>query len=311
MNLVRDLDDSAAVPVLTGCTASGKTGVLLKLRRKYDFEVINADSRQIYRGMDIGTAKPDEHERSLLVHHLIDCIDPDESFSAGRFSREAWRLIHEIKNRDSIPLIAGGTALYLMALTGSLDTMPGRCDGVRDGLKILEAENPGILHRMLEKLDPRTSGKIGEHDVKRHIRALELYILTGKLPSTLRKGGDPSIRDKFRIVGISLPKEEHRRRIRVRAESMIRLGLIDEVKSLLDKGWGRESIVGRTIGYTEAIDYLEGTVPSLEETVDAIAVNTWHLARRQKNMFKRIKGILWVNNDPEVIGQLLFGEGGC
>jgi tRNA dimethylallyltransferase len=296
--------------VLTGCTASGKTGILLKLKQKYDFEIISADSRQIYRGMDIGTAKPDPVERSILVHHLIDCIDLDETFSAGTFAREARRLIHEIENRNSTPVVAGGTALYLMALTGSLDTMPDRCDGVRNGLKILEEESPGILYRMLKRLDMKTAEITGSGDIRRQIRAIELYSLTGKIPSAIRKGGDPMLRKKFRIVGISLPKEEHRRRIRARAEKMLRQGLMDEVKSLLDNGWGMESILGRTIGYREILDFFEGVIPSLEDTVDAIAINTWHLVRRQKNMFKRIEGIVWVEDDPDLIEKLLFGERG-
>ncbi len=304
------MEGSTAVPVLTGCTASGKTGILLKLRQKYDFEIISADSRQVYRGMDIGTAKPEPAERSILAHHLIDCIDPDETFSAGMFAREARRLIHEIENRNTNPVVAGGTALYLMALTGGLDPMPERCDGVRNGLKILEEEIPGILYRMLEKLDMKTAEVTGKGDIRRQIRALELYALTGKAPSDMRKGGDPMLRKKFRIVGISLPKEEHRKRIRARAEKMIRQGLLEEVKSLLDNGWGRESVLGRTIGYREILDFLEGVTPSLEDTVDAITINTWHLVRRQKNMFKRLEGIVWVEDDPELIEKLLFGERG-
>ena len=304
------MEGSTAVPVLTGCTASGKTGILLKLRQKYDFEIISADSRQIYRGMNIGTAKPEPAERSILVHHLVDCIDLNEIFSAGMFSREARRLIHEIENRNSIPVVAGGTALYLIALTGGLDPMPDRCDGVRNGLKILEEEIPGILYRMLKRLDMKTAQATGSGDVRRQIRALELYALTGKAPSDMRMGGDPMLRKKFRIVGISLPKKEHRRRIRARAEKMIGQGLIDEVKSLLANGWGRESIVGRTIGYREILDFLEGVIPSLEDTVDAIAINTWHLVRRQKNMFKRLEGIVWVEDDPDLVEKLLFGERG-
>lgn len=309
-NLVRNLEDSTVVPVLTGCTASGKTGILLKLKQKYDFEIVSADSRQIYRGMDIGTAKPEPAERLILIHHLVDCIDLDETFSAGMFAREARRLIREIENRNSIPVIAGGTALYLMALTGGLDPMPDRCSGVRDGLKILEEEIPGILYRILERLDTKTAEVTGSGDIRRQIRAIELYALTGKVPSALRKGGDPMLTKKFRIVGISLPKEEHRKRIRARAEKMIRQGLIDEVKSLLDSGWGRESILGRTIGYREILDFLEGVIPSIEDTVDAIAISTWHLVRRQKNMFKRLEGIVWVEDDPDLIEKLLFGERG-
>lgn len=307
---MRNLDVEKPVPVLTGCTASGKTGVLLKLSQKHDIEVVSADSRQVYRGLEIGTAKPSADEQSVLVHHLIDFINLDETFSAGMFAREAWRLIREIRSRNSIPVIAGGTALYLLALTGGLDPMPQKCSGVREGLKVLERETTGVLYRMLKKLDPITAAATGEGDIRRQVRALELYALTGSLPAVLRKGGDPNIRKMFRIVGITLPREEHRRRIRSRILDMIDHGLIDEVESLLSAGWGRESVLGRTIGYSEVLDFLDGTIASIEETVDAISANTWHLVRKQKNMFSRFEGIVWVEDNQELIEELLFGEGG-
>jgi len=307
------LDDSLHIPpvlVLTGCTATGKTGVLLKLKQKHDIEVVSADSRQVYRGLDIGTAKPSLEEQSVLIHHLIDVIDPDETFSAGMFATEAWRLISEIQNRDSIPVIAGGTALYLLALTGGMDPMPQRCSGVREGLLVLERETPGVLYRMLLKLDPLTAAATGEGDIRRQIRALELFALTGSLPADLRKGGDPKIRRMFRIVGISLPREEHRRRIRSRAADMMDHGLIDEVESLLSAGWGRESVLGRTIGYREVLDFLDGTIASVDKTIDAISASTWHLVRKQKNMFGRFDGIVWVEDNQNLIEELLLGEGG-
>ena len=306
---MRNLEDNALVPVLTGCTASGKTEILLELRRRHEFEIISADSRQVYRGMDIGTAKPGREEQSFLTHHLIDEIELDETFSAGMFSREAWKLIHEIRSRNVKPLVAGGTALYLMALTGGLDSMPSKCEGIREGLMILEEEIPGVLYRILERVDPETSGVTGDRDLRRQIRALELYFLTGEPPSSLRRGGDPMLRQKFRIVGISVPEEKHRRKIRARAEGMIRRGLIDEVQSLLSNGWERDSILGETIGYSEVLDFLEGSLNSVEDTIDAIAVNTWHLVRRQKNMFKRIDGIIWVEDDLDYIENLLFWGG--
>jgi tRNA dimethylallyltransferase len=310
MNSVRNLEGRARIPVLTGCTACGKTAVLLRLREKHEMEVISADSRQVYRGLDIGTAKPTPHEQSILPHHLIDCVNPDEVFSAGTFVREALRLIPEVRRRNSVPVIAGGTALYLIALTGGLDPMPEQCRDLRDGFKVLEQENPGMLFRMLEELDPVTASVTGSGDVRRQVRALELYALTGILPSKLRKGGNPEIAESFRIIGITVPKEEHRRRINTRVEEMIELGLIGEVESLMQSGYGRDSILGRTIGYREVMDFLEGIEPSLESTVESISLNTWHLARRQKNMFGRLKGITWVENDHELIDKLLFGKGG-
>ncbi len=309
MNWREDLAGSEQTPVLIGCTASGKTGLLMKLREKHDFQVISADSRQIYRGMDIGTAKPTPDERSLLKHHLLDCLDPDRSFSAGEFSRAAVKLIGSIRSEGSVPVVAGGTALYVMALTGGLDPMPERCPGLRRGFTELEAEAPGILSRLLHKADPAMAEKVGSADVRRQIRSLEIFALTGCPPSKLRKGGDKGTRNRYRIAGISLPREELRRRIDRRAGEMMSMGLIDEVRGLLEAGWDRSSVLGRTIGYSDVLDYLEGKIDTKEELRESIAVNTWRLARRQKNMFRRIPEVTWVDPDPAAVEACLFGEG--
>lgn len=309
MNWLEDLEGSRQTPVLIGCTASGKTGLLLKLREKLDFQVISADSRQIYRGMDIGTAKPTPDERSLLKHHLIDCLDPDRAFSAGDFARAAVKLIRSIRSEGSVPVVAGGTALYVMALTGGLDPMPERCPGLRQGLVELEAEAPGILRRMLLDSDPSMAEKVGRTDIIRQIRSLEIFALTGSPPSKLRRGGDPETRYEYRIAGITLPREELRSRIDRRAGEMIRMGLIDEVRGLMKAGWDGTTVLGRTIGYSDVLDYLEGKIDTREELRESIAVNTWRLARRQKNMFRRIPGVTWVEPDPAAVEACLFGEG--
>lgn len=309
MNWPEDLEGSSPTPVLIGCTASGKTGLLLKLREKLDFQVISADSRQIYRGMDIGTAKPAPDERSFLKHHLLDCLDPGRAFSAGDFARAAVKLIPAIRSEGSIPVVAGGTALYVMALTGGLDPMPRRCPGLRQGFVDLEAEAPGILQRMLLDADPSMAEKVGRTDIRRQIRSLEIFALTGRPPSQLRRGGDPETRLHYRIAGITLPRDELRRRIDIRAGEMLRTGLIDEVRGLMDAGWDRTSVLGRTIGYSDVLDYLEGKIDTREELRESISVNTWRLARRQKNMFRRIPGVAWVEPDPAAVEACLFGEG--
>ncbi len=300
----------ALIPVLTGCTASGKTGVLLELSSRHSIEIINADSRQVYKGMDIGTAKPSLKEQSQLKHHLLDQIDPDEVFSAGMFLDRARELIIQIGMRGAVPLIAGGTALYILALTGSLDEMPPRCDGIREGLKLFENEKPGILYEILHRVDPGLAEKIGESDRRRQERALEIYFQSGKPPSSFRKGGDPSERKKYLIAGISIPRDEHRRRIRRRAMKMLDAGLIDEVEALLSAGWGRNSALGRTIGYSEVLEFLDGSISTEDEIIEAVSISTWRLVRRQKNMFRRIEGINWMEDDPDLIDEFLFAEGG-
>ena len=302
--------DDSLIPVLTGCTASGKTRILLELSSRHSIEIINADSRQVYRGMDIGTAKPSLEEQFQLTHHLLDQIDPDEVFSAGMFLDKARKLIIQIGMRGSVPLIAGGTALYILALTGSLDEMPPGCDGIREGLKLLENERPGILHEILHRVDPELADKIGESDKRRQERALEIYFQSGKSPSSFRKGGDPSERKKYLIAGISISRDEHRRRIRRRATQMLDSGLIDETEALLNAGWGRNSALGRTIGYSEVLAFLDGSISTEDEIIEAISINTWHLVRRQKNMFRRIEGINWMEDDPDLIDEFLFAERG-
>lgn len=303
------MEETEKVPVLVGCTASGKTGVLLQLAGDYDMEIISADSRQIYRGMDVGTAKPTAGEREILKHHLIDCVDPDEEYSAGRFREAAESLIEDIRARHRIPVISGGTVLYVMALTGGLDPMPKRSEGLRKGLKTLEEMEPGTLYSLLRRIDPERAGAVGENDTRRIVRSIEIFALTGKKPTSLRKGGDSSIREKYRLVGIKVSREEHLRRIKLRVDNMIGTGLVEEVQRLLEEGWGRESALGRTIGYTEVLDYLEGKTNSMEEMAENIVSNTWKLVRRQKNMYRRMQDIVWIDGDVRKVEEELLAEG--
>lgn len=309
MNWRRNLEGNPVTPILTGCTASGKTGILLELSEKYRIEVISADSRQVYRGMNIGTAKPVPEEQLRLPHHLIDILDPDEEFSAGMFAELATKAAAGIRERGAVPVIAGGTALYIMALCGGLDPMPPRNDILRRTLMEMERSRPGTLHKALESVDPDLACRTGPRDISRLVRALEIHLQTGKPPSDLRRGGNPSIRENYRIAAVAVPDDELKKRIRRRAEDMIRDGLVDEVRGLAEKGWGRDSAPGRTIGYSEVLDYLDGTGGSIGDVIDAVSANTWKLVRRQKNMLRRIEGINWMKDDPDPIGIYLFGEG--
>lgn len=300
-----------AIPVLVGVTASGKTALLVRLRERHDIQVISADSRQVYRGMDIGTAKPSAEEMERLPHHLVDIVDPDSEFSAGDFAGRAVRLAHAIIGEGSVPVVCGGTALYVMALTGGLDPMPGRCPGVREGLGTLEDENPGFLMELLRRADPVSAGRIGVRDRRRQVRALELLFLTGRPASSLRRGGDPTRRELYSITGIDLPDDILRSRIVERTSRMIREGLVEEVRGLLDEGYGRESALGRTIGYREVLDCLDGEIDGEDQLMKAIETSTWHLVRRQRNMFRRIPGITWISGEDTVGAEsLLFREGG-
>ncbi len=260
----------------------------MALAEHIDLEVVSADSRQAYRLMDIGTSKPSPEDRSRVPHHLLDVVDPDEIFSAGRFADLAEHAIHDILSRGVTPLVVGGSGLYLMALTGSLDDLPSRSDRIRCVLEKIEIDSPGFLHRFLSELDCSLAERTGTGDRVRLLRALEIILQSGFPASLLRRGGGRTDTSRFRVVILEIEPLTLRSRIRTRTAEMFESGLLDEVKGLLERGYGRDSILGRTIGYAEVLDYLEGSV-SLDEVMTNVEVNTWRLARRQRNMFRRLQ----------------------
>ena len=300
--------EGRTIPVLAGCTASGKSAAAMSLADGWDFEIVNADSRQIYRGMDIGTAKPATGETGRVRHHLYDIADPDETFSAGRYCRLARDTAKRIFESGSSPLLVGGSGLYIMAFTGSLDELPGRDDRMRAVLSEIEGESPGALHGFLSVLDGETASATAPTDVVRLVRALEIILRSGSRASDLRAGG-AGHGNGFRIVVVETEGGELRRRIGKRTAEMFDRGLVEEVKGLASRGYGRDSVLGSTIGYREVLDYLDGRV-TLERAREAVEVNTWRLARRQRNMFRRLRGAVpWNGPDTGELGEMLFGNG--
>jgi tRNA dimethylallyltransferase len=289
--------------VVTGCTASGKTSALLRLARTAPLEVVSADSRQVYRGMDTGTAKPSREEMEAVPHHLVDILDPDQGYSAGSFARDALRIVREISERGRIPVVAGGTVLYLMALTGGLDDLPVAHGPLRKTLLAMDASSPGFLHRMLQRLDPATAGRLSAADSVRTVRAIEIILLSGRRASALRTGG--SNRGGFRIVSLETDRAELRRRIARRTSLMLSAGLVDETRSLLSRGYGRASALGRTIGYSECLDLLDGRTET-GRLPGLIEAATWRYARRQRNMIGRLKpDAVLGGDDPEGLARFL------
>ena len=280
----------------------------MALAERRSIEVISADSRQIYRGMDIGTAKPDEAERRALPHHLIDVADPDEYYSAGRFAREALEKAGSIWSSGSLPLVVGGTGLYMIALAGGLDDLPVRNDRIRRGLGAAEEAAPGFMRRALLRLDPARAGQINEADLVRHVRALEIVLQSGRTLSELR-GRSDGPGTELRVAGLRVAPAELRRRIAQRTAKMLQSGLLEEVRGLMEAGYGRSSALGRTIGYAEIMDHLEG-MTDLDEAVARIETNTWRLARRQRNVFRRLPGIQWFEpGGTDAVEAYLFGGG--
>ncbi len=297
----------APVPVITGCTASGKTRAALELSRSIPMEVISADSRQVHRLMDIGTAKPTREEQEVLRHHLIDVIDPDGTYSAGRFAREASELVKEIRKRGAVPVVVGGTGLYIRALTGPFDDLPRADSALRTALAACESGSGGFQRRMLERLDPVTASRIDPADAVRTLRAVEITLLSGRRASTLRTGTARPAGFDFRVVRIEVPREELRSRIASRARNMLDSGLVDEVLMLSGMGFGREHAPGRTIGYREVLDSIESGW-TLEKTAAAIETGTWRFSRKQRNMLDRIPAVAATDGlDPEVLLKSFFG----
>ena len=288
--------------VILGPTASGKTKVSLEIADILKVEIISADSRQVYRYMDIGTAKPGLEERKRVPHHLIDIVDPDEYFTAADYSIKAREAIKEVVCREKEPVVVGGSGLYLRALFKGFFKGPGKDEKLRQELKE-KAERSGVesLYLELKKKDPQAAQKIGPHNLVRIIRALEVYELSGKKISDLqRKGEYPPVEYDFFKIGLKLDREKLYQRIDQRVEQMIKAGLMDEVKGLKKKGYNLSLAPLRTFGYKEIFQYLEGEI-SQDEARERIKLNTRHYAKRQLTWFKKEEGIIWI--DAEKVNQ--------
>ncbi len=288
--------DNRALPMIIGPTASGKTALSVAVANKLDAEIVSADSIQVYKGLDIGSAKPNEKERLAVRHHLIDAIDiTDAEFSVAGFRRMADLCIEDIRSRGKIPLIVGGTGLYINALTYPLNfTKTGADKQLREDLHRQEEANPGILYETLREVDPRSFERLHKNDQKRIIRALEVYYKTGRALSDY--GNDFSNSNGLEciyspiIVGLTMPRELLYQRINARVDEMLNSGLVEEVKALL--GYERSLPALQGLGYKQILAYLHGEC-SLADAVEDIKRNTRRFAKRQITWFKRDKRIFW------------------
>lgn len=292
-----NLKEYRALPkllIICGPTASGKSELALKLAHELDAEIVNADSLQVYRGLDIGTAKPTLQQRAEIPHHLIDVVAPDESFSAADFAGAADDVIQDITRRGKRAIVVGGTGLYIRALLKGLVDSPGGDGQIRAALRE-EADRLGNL-AMLEKLrlvDPELAAGLHPNNLVRIIRALEVQQLTGIPLSQHQKEHAFSERryDSLQI-GIQVQRPELYRRIELRVERMLNDGLLEEVSALLAAGFGQELKAMRSIGYKEAAAHLRGDL-SLAEATSLIKRDTRHYAKRQLTWFKADPDILW------------------
>jgi tRNA dimethylallyltransferase len=282
-------------PIIIGPTAVGKTDLSLALAHDLGAEVISADSRQIYRFLDIGTAKPDVAQRQAVPHHLIDVVNPDEALNAARFAAMAWGCLHAIEARGRQALVVGGSGLYIRALTDGLFTGPGANPYLRSRLAA-EADARGVqaLHHRLSRVDPTAAARIHPHDRIRIIRALEIYVLTGEpISKWQRQWQSPANRDTFVLIGLLRERDDLRQRIAARTEAMLCSGLETEVRTILAQGFAPTLPALQSVGYAEMLAHLAGTL-DLQHTRALIERHTWRLAKRQMTWFRRITGIHWI-----------------
>ncbi|OGO15574.1 MAG: tRNA (adenosine(37)-N6)-dimethylallyltransferase MiaA [Chloroflexi bacterium RBG_16_48_8] len=279
------------VVAILGPTAVGKTELSLELAERLNGEIISTDSRLLYRGMDIGTAKPSLEQRERVPHHLIDVANPDVNWSLVKFRTEALLAMQEIHKRKRLPLLVGGTGQYMTAILEGWIPPPKPADlNYRKELaKFAENQGKEALHEKLKEVDPKTAERIHASNVRRVIRALEIHHITGEPPSKIRRKEPPPFRSLR--IGLQLPRDQLYERIDARIDGMILAGLLSEVQKLMDDGYGPELPAMSAIGYKQVAEVIHGK-RTLEEAIAEMRRLTHQFVRRQANWFKP--------SDPEI-----------
>ncbi|HWZ15302.1 MAG TPA: tRNA (adenosine(37)-N6)-dimethylallyltransferase MiaA [Mucilaginibacter sp.] len=282
--------------VIAGPTASGKTAAAIELAKKYNTVILSADSRQFYREMSIGTAKPTEEELAAVKHYFINSLSITETFTVGDFEKQALTLLDELFRVHDVVLLVGGSGLFIKAVCEGFDKVPAADAGIRDKLN-LEFKEKGIvnLQEKLKRADPEYYATVDIDNPQRVIRALEVFESTGNPISSYRKAG--TNKRSFRIVkfGLLLPREKLYQRINQRVDDMVKQGLVEEVRSLLPY---RHLNALNTVGYSELFDYFDGKT-DLDKAIGLIKQNTRRFAKRQMTWFSRDSDIKWIGVDND------------
>ncbi|MBE0433290.1 tRNA (adenosine(37)-N6)-dimethylallyltransferase MiaA [candidate division WOR-3 bacterium] len=287
---------------IVGPTAVGKTAIAVKLARLIQGEIISADSRQIYKHLDIGTAKPDARQRKRAKFHLIDFVEPGDDYSCGQFARDAGAKIEAITKGSKVPIVCGGTGLYIKALFHPLDELPRSGRETKKRLRtMLEEHGTGYLYKRLSVIDPQWARQIKPQDTQRILRGLEVYETTGKPLSKMLGKAKRRARFSPLYIGLNIPREILYARIDQRFDEMLKQGLVREAESLLARGLDPSSNALRTIGYKEIIDFLRGR-STLEQAAEKAKRRTRNYAKRQLTWFKKLPDIHWHNpQDPGIV----------
>lgn len=285
----------ARLLAIVGPTAVGKSEVGVELARRLGGEIVSADSMQVYRGLDIGTGKLSVEERRGVPHHLLDVVDPEETYSVARYEREALSVIRGIHDRGRLPILVGGTGLYYRAVVRDyLFAGPGADPELRARLaREADREGTAALHRRLAEVDPRAAERIHPNDLRRIIRALEVYTLTG-IPLSQQQRGEDESRFDLVAVGLTAPREVLYTRIDQRVDAMLARGLLGEVRSLVVRGLESWLTSVQALGYKEFLPYLRGE-EDLETAVDRLKRETRRYAKRQLTWFRREPDLHWLD----------------
>jgi tRNA dimethylallyltransferase len=284
------------ISILAGPTAVGKTAYAIDLAQELETEIVSADSMQVYRHFNIGTAKPSAEERSRVPYHLLDCIDPREEFNLARFITLADETIADISQRGMIPLVVGGTGLYIKGLIEGIFEEGARDAEIRARLGTeIRAQGLGALYSRLEKVDPVAARRIDVNDKMRIVRALEVFELTGRPISELQKESrSQGKRYEYRLAILTRNREELYARIEARVDRMFAEGFVEEVRQLLDMGYSPESHAMKALGYREVVDYVKGKI-SLKEAQVRVKHVTRRYAKRQLTWFRGMPEAAWLN----------------
>ena len=288
--------DKKKVIVICGPTASGKTSLGIQIANLVNGEIISADSMQIYKDMDIGSAKPTIEERAQATHHLVDFVDPDRRYSVADFKKDAESKIKEILKKNKVPIIVGGTGLYVNSLIYNIQYNEVETD--LEYRKLLESIDAKDLYKMAEGIDPVALKKIASTDRKRISRILEIYHSTGKTKTELEKESRHETEYDYKIFVLNMDRQKLYDRINLRVDLMIKDGLVNEVKRMLEK-YSEFPTAMQGLGYKEIVDYLNGNC-SLDEAIEKIKLETRRYAKRQLTWFRSYDNATWIESgNPE------------
>lgn len=283
--------------MLIGPTAVGKTDLSIKLAKYFNGEIVSCDSMQIYRDMDIGTAKIKEEEKDGIVHHLIDIVNPDEEFTVSDYSKLAKSKIKEINSKNKMPIFVGGTGLYINSLLYDLSFTEVKPNyEIREKYERLAEEfGKEYVHNILKEIDKLSADRLHPNDLRRVVRAIEIYEVTGEKMSERNNDFRKPIEeyDSY-ILGLNMDREKLYQRINLRVDMMLEEGLLEEIKYLLNKGYTRDLVSMQAIGYKEIIDYINGDV-SLEESIELLKRNSRRYAKRQLTWFRKEEKVNWID----------------